>query len=154
MTRRNATVRELVEELAAQAEALERVPAHRRDRISLQHHRRDVLRLARLLEKRTRPAPAPTPKLPGERTVARAVLERLEADRRGKDHAEVRMLTGLTDAELCVRIIANPSTVRPRRVDLTKAGLVEAFATENGATRWTISELGRELLEQAVRRAG
>lgn len=150
MTRRNATVRELVEELAKVAPYL-----GTRDAVARQHHVRTVRRLTARLEQLTAPQPAPAPKLPGRGTVAWHVLALLDANRTGYDHDHVRMLTGLTDAELCVAIVgAGPSTVRPRRVDLTKAGLVEAISTAGGSTRWTISDLARELLQLEVRRAG
>lgn len=98
------------------------------------------------LEQLTAP-PVLAPTLPADGTVARAILDRLAADRRGKDHDHVRMLTGLTDAELATRVItrAGANSLRPRRLELVRRGLVEAVPGTS-PTRWTLTEAGLEAL--------
>lgn len=153
MSRRQPAVRELVEELTKHTPYL-----GTRDTIGRQAAVRKVRRLTDALEKATRPAAPPAPRLPGEGTVARMVLVILEQNRRGYDHDHLRMLTGLTDAELCARVAgAGPNTVRPRRIELARMGLVEQVpGIRSDVSSWTISDLGRRLLDEAeaVRRAG
>lgn len=52
--------------------------------------------------------------------------------------------TGLTDAELADRLKMNPSTERPRRVELMDDGLlVDSGDRRDGMAIWQISPLGR-----------
>lgn len=111
--------------------------------------------LGRLEQLTAPPAPLPST-LPGPGTVARAVLEALEADERGKDHDHLRMLTGLTDAELAVRITGvGSNSVRPRRLELVRRGLVELVPgtgpeCEDGTpARWRPTSLAHALLMHA-----
>lgn len=161
MSRRKApqpTVRELVEELGRLAPYLVRRKA---DPVAFPVNKRHLERIARQLEELTRPAVTVPPRparLPGEGTVARAVLERLAADQLGKDHDELRMLTGLTDPELVARIVVNgrdaassANTVRPRRVELVRSGLVEAVP-DTAPARWRLTAMAEVLLSaQGVR---
>lgn len=105
------------------------------------------------LEQLTAPPGPLKPTLPGVGTVARTVLELLEADERGKDHDHLRMLTGLTDAELAVRVTGvGPNSVRPRRVELVRRGLVELVPgtgpeCEDGTpARWRPTSMAHALL--------
>lgn len=108
------------------------------------------------LEQLTAPPKALKPTLPGPGTVARKVLEVLETDGRAHDHDHLRMLTGLTDAELAVRIVGvGPNSVRPRRIDLVRRGLVELVPgtgpeCEDGTpARWRTTVLAMALLMNA-----
>lgn len=106
-------------------------------------------RMAGELELLLAPRPAPAPKLPGVGTVAWAVLEALEVDHRAHQHPHLAMLAGLTDAQLAVRISgAGANSVRPRRIDLTRRGLVEQVPDTDPAqpARWRITALAHALL--------
>lgn len=102
--------------------------------------------LGRLEQLTAPPASTTAHRLPGQGTAARAVLESLWIDAVGKDHDAVRMLTGLTDPELAARITAGVNTVRPRRVDLVRSGLVEAVP-DTKPTRWRLTGLADVMLE-------
>lgn len=92
------------------------------------------------------PRTAPKPALPAVTSVAWAVLEALEVNRRTHDHDHLRMLAGLTDAQLVVCISgAGANSVRPRRIDLTRRGLIEQVPGTSPA-RWRLSTLALELL--------
>lgn len=101
------------------------------------------------LEQLLAPKPAPAPKLPGIGTVAWAVLEALEVDHRAHQQPHLAMLAGLTDAQLAVRISgAGANSVRPRRIELTRRGLVEQVPDTDPAlpARWRITALAHALL--------
>ena len=139
------SLRDDVEALHALAEALDKVPPRRRDTLTLMAHRRQVLKLARRLERRTRPREVPQLVLPGEGTVARTVLEVLHIDATVRNPVQHRMLTGLTDLELCQRVDAPVNTTRPRRVDLVRGGWVAPAAHQPPslkATKWTLTPEG------------
>lgn len=101
--------------------------------------------LGRLEQLTAPPAPKPA-RLPKAGTVAHAVLQSLAYDRAGRDHGHLRMLTGLTDEELVARISgAGPNSVRPRRVELVRNGLVEAVP-DTAPTRWRLTATGYVLI--------
>ena len=109
-------------------------------------------RMAGELERLLAPRPAPAPKLPGIGTVAWAVLEALEVDHRSHQHPHLAMLAGLTDASLAVRVRAagGANSVRPRRIELTRRGLVEQVPDTDPAkpARWRITPLAHALLAE------
>lgn len=101
------------------------------------------------LDKATRPPGKPYLWLPGEGTVARTLLEVLHRNVQGHDHAELRELVGLTDAELIARVVGGrerANTVRPRRLDLQRAGWVEAAKLHGNGTAWTLTADGRRAM--------
>lgn len=116
---------------------------------ALAHELDTLVAVVNRLEKATRP-PAPAYlKLPAEGTMARALLEVLHRNVQGHDHAELRSLVGLTDAELAARIMGGRerlNSARPRRLDLQRAGWVEVAGQTGTATRWTLTADGRRAM--------
>lgn len=103
------------------------------------------------LDKATAPKGRPHLWVPTKGTVARTVLDVLYVNALAHDHPHVTMLTGLTDSELAVRIEgAGINSVRPRRVELTRAGWVEVAGQTGAETRWTLTFQGRRKLEEVM----
>jgi len=115
---------------------------------ALAHELDTLVAVVNRLEKATRP-PAPAYlKLPADGTVARLVLEVLHRNVQGYDHVELRGLEGMTDAQLAGHLTgATLNSVRPRRLDLQRAGWVRDTGRSLGRhTYWTLTEDGRRAM--------
>lgn len=101
------------------------------------------------LDKLTAPAPTKYLRLPAQGSVARVVLEVLHVDQLGHDHRGLRGLEGMTDADLAARIDgAGINSVRPRRVELQRAGWVRDSGRSMGKhTLWTLTPAGWRALQ-------
>lgn len=115
---------------------------------AMQHELDTLAAIVARLDKATAPKVPAYLGLPGSGTVARTLLEVLHVNALGHDHDSLRDLVGLTDAELAARITgAGPNTVRPRRLDLQRAGWVEAAQLHGNGTAWTLTADGRRAMD-------
>lgn len=118
---------------------------------ALQHELDTLADIAGKLDKASAPRRVRQLSLPREGTVARTVLQVLHLDAMGHDHDGLRELTGLTDAELATRITgAGINSVRPRRVDLVRAGWVEVAGQTGTARRWRLTAEGRAAMDATL----
>lgn len=119
---------------------------------AMRHELDTLAAIVAKLDKATAPRPQTRLGMPREGTVARTVLQVLHLDALGHDHDGLRELAGLTDAGLASRITgAGINSVRPRRVDLVRAGWVTSNdRSVDGATYWTLTPEGRAAMDATL----
>ena len=106
----------------------------------LDHLRDEEIALARQLEHQAAPFVA------GSQTSFEAseAIKPSRAKMRERVFAYIREHPGCTDEEIANRLGMNPSTARPRRLELARAGRIEASgkaltSTGRRATCWTVA---------------